>query len=229
MEILFQDEHLIAINKESGLLVHPDPRDRDAPSAMKLLRDQINAWVYPIHRIDRATSGVVLFAKNADRARELAGLFEARQMQKEYLAWVRGWIAPETIVSKPLAKTEDHEARPAETTFVCLGHYEIAVPVGPYASARYSLAQCLPKTGRRHQIRRHLSHLRHPILGDSNHGDNQQNRVLREIISGARLMLHAHRLEFTHPFTNALIQLEAPIPALFSEFQNKLTHISPAL
>jgi tRNA pseudouridine65 synthase len=226
VKVIFEDEHLIAINKDSGLLVHPDPRDRDAPSAMKLLRNQIAAWVYPVHRIDRATSGVLLFAKNADRARELSELFETRLIHKEYLAWVRGWMEDQTLASKPLAKTLMHEAREAETNFICLGRFEVDTPNGKFPTARYALLQCLPKTGRFHQIRRHLSHLRHPILGDTNHGDNQQNRAMREMLPESRLMLHAHRLVFEHPVSHQQISLEADVPELFLTFQSLLRKVT---
>ena len=220
LEIIYQDQWLVAVNKPAGMLVHRSWLDRhETRFVMQTLRDQLDQHVFTVHRLDRPTSGVLLFALSAEVARLLSQQFEQHQMQKTYHAIVRGWLNEEGILDYPLMEELDkiadkhsqvpREAQPAVTGYQPLGHAELPVPVGRYNSCRYTLMELSPRTGRKHQLRRHMSHLRHPIIGDSRHGDLRQNRGAAEHFGCRRLMLHASRLELTHPVTGELLQLQA--------------------
>lgn len=208
LAILYRDERCVIIDKPAGLLVHPSRIAKRAPdTAMERLRDQLGRLVYVIHRLDRATSGALLFALDAAAASLLADAFRAGAARKTYLALVRGWAPERGCIDRPLLKKRDkktdrkarRDAAPQEaiTEFECLARAELPIPVGRYATGRYSLLRLSPKTGRRHQIRRHLKHLSHPIIGDSEHGDRDHNRLFRERFGVERLMLHARALSLS--------------------------------
>lgn len=223
LEILYQDEHLVAINKPAGLLVHRSWLDKgETQFAMQMTRDQIGQHVYTVHRLDRPTSGVLLFALDAETARLLTDAFAGHRMQKEYLAVVRGWAPLQKFLDYPLKEEldriadkfadQDKPAQPAKTHIRCLGRVELPFAVSPrHPSSRYSLVKLLPLTGRKHQLRRHLAHLRHPIVGDTSHGDGRHNRFFREQFSCDRLMLHHHQLSFRHPHSNELLTIRASL------------------
>jgi tRNA pseudouridine65 synthase len=154
-------------------------------------------YLYPIHRLDRATSGVLLFSFDAETARKTAGLFRDRQVKKTYFSLVRGWTPPEGVIDSPLTEKE------SLTRYFTVGHTEIQQPVGRYATARYSLVRAEPETGRMHQIRRHFAHLSHPIIGDTIYGDGKHNRFFRDQFEIRNLFLKAYSLELTHPVTQA--------------------------
>ncbi|QTH71393.1 tRNA pseudouridine(65) synthase TruC [Pseudoalteromonas xiamenensis] len=220
LEILYQDAHFVAINKPSGLLVHRSFLDkRETRFAMQMLRDQIGQHVFPVHRLDRPTSGVLLFALSSEDARVINQLFIEGTIQKRYLALTRGFAPEEITLDKPLKEEldkiadkfaqQDKEAQPAVTDFRCLYQASLPIPLGKFPTVRYSLVECFPKTGRKHQIRRHLKHLAHPIIGDVNHGDNTQNHFFYDEFGVQRLMLFATRLSFVHPYTNEPIVIRA--------------------
>jgi tRNA pseudouridine65 synthase len=222
LNILYQDEYLVAIDKPAGLFVHRSLLDkREKYFALQLLRDQIGQYVYPIHRLDRPTSGVLLFALNEAVARSLNDLFISKEIQKTYLALVRGHLSTSGVVDYPLKekldKIADKDANPDKEAQTAVTHYQsmatasLAVPLGKYDSVRYSLVKLMPETGRRHQIRRHLAHLRYPIIGDINYGDNKQNPFFGEYLGFRRLMLHARSLVFTHPVSSEKIEINAPL------------------
>lgn len=220
LPILFRDEYLIAINKPAGMLVHRSWLDKhETQFAMQTLRDQIGQHVFPIHRLDRPTSGVLLFALDSDTAREMSQQFELHQVQKSYLAVVRGYLNGSGRIDYPLKVIHDKiadkfaqakEAQTAITDYESLAQAEMPYPAGRYATARYSLVKLIPQTGRKHQLRRHLKHLFHPILGDSNYGDLHQNRALAEQTGVSRLLLHAQYLHFHHPKTLQKVTVFAP-------------------
>jgi tRNA pseudouridine65 synthase len=214
LEILFRDESLIAINKPSGLLVHRSGLATDRVTCMTLLRDLIGAWVYPVHRLDRGASGVLLFALDSEAAAAAAEAFARRTVRKEYLAIVRGWAPAHVEVDYPLDDDEEQGSARVEarTTLRSLACAEVPHAVGRYATARYSLVQAEPHTGRRHQIRRHLAHLRHPIIGDAVHGDGRHNRFFRETYGMHRLLLHGCRLRLAHPRHGRELEITAPLP-----------------
>jgi len=179
---------------------------------MSRLRDQLGCWVYPAHRLDRGTSGVLLFALDPEAAAKLAHAFERRCVRKSYLAVVRGFAPEAGTVDHPLREGKTGPA-PAVTAFARLATAEISRAVGRYPTSRYSLVRAEPLTGRRHQIRRHLKHVSHPIVGDSIHGDGRHNSSVRQLTGVSRLLLHSRKLELVHPETLAPLSLEAPLPA----------------
>lgn len=223
LSILYQDDFLIAVDKPSGLLVHRSWIAREAQEfALQRVRDQINQRVYPVHRLDRPTSGILLFAKDPETARLMMPLFSGRQVEKTYHAVVRGYLNDGTLdypLQEELDKIADAQANPdkaaqeAITHYRCLERIELPVAVGKrYPSSRYSLMELTPLTGRKHQLRRHMSHLRHPIIGDTRHGDGRHNRFFREQFGLQRLLLAATGLRFSHPHTKSAVHIELPIP-----------------
>ena len=225
LTILYQDDHVVAINKPSGLLVHRSWLDTNATEfAVQKLRDQIGQHVYPVHRLDRPTSGVLLFVLDKDSARHLMQQFIDQTTEKSYLAVVRGHL-DEGVLDYPLKfqydkiadKKADKTKPPQEavTEYRCLAKTEVPIAVGPYTSSRYSLMELVPKTGRKHQLRRHMKHLRHPIVGDTSHGDGKHNTMFRENFGIHRLLLHAAYLSFIHPKTEQKIEVRAPLTGDF--------------
>ena len=220
LEILYQDEWLVAVNKPSGWLVHRSWLDRDEKVVvMQTVRDQIGQHVFTAHRLDRPTSGVLLMGLSSEAGRLLAQQFEQHQIQKRYHAIVRGWLMEEAVLDYPLVEEldkiadkfarEDKGPQPAVTHYRGLATVEMPVATGRYPTTRYGLVELEPKTGRKHQLRRHLAHLRHPIIGDSKHGDLRQNRSGAEHFGLQRLMLHASQLSLTHPFTGEPLTIHA--------------------
>jgi tRNA pseudouridine65 synthase len=226
LDILYQDDYLVAINKPSGLLVHRSWLDTHATEfAVQKLRDQIGQHVYPVHRLDRPTSGVLLFVLDKDSARHLMQQFMDQTTEKKYVAVVRGHME-QGVLDYPLSyqydKIADKKAdmsKPAQeaiTEYRCLSKTEVPIAVGPYSASRYSLMELVPKTGRKHQLRRHMKHLRHPIVGDTSHGDGKHNTMFRDNFDMHRLLLHAAYLCVTHPKTGQKIEIQAPLTDEFS-------------
>ncbi len=221
LEILYQDDDLVAVNKPAGMLVHRSWLDKhETVFVMQTLRDQIGQHVFPIHRLDRPTSGVLLFALNSEMARLICEQFEQDKVQKSYLAIVRGYLNGEGEINYPLKVqldkiadkfSKEKEPQEARTYYRSLKQVEMPYPAGKHSTARYSLVELFPKTGRKHQLRRHLKHLFHPIIGDSRYGDLHQNRAFSEQSGCSRLLLHAHSLHFTHPKTLQEITIIAPL------------------
>ncbi|ATE60627.1 pseudouridine synthase [Thauera sinica] len=246
LDILYRDDHLIAIHKPSGLLVHRSLiAAHDERFAVQLLRDQIGRRVFPAHRLDRGTSGVLLFALERDTAARLAALFETRQVGKRYVAVVRGHPPETGEIDHPLARRfdpiersrglgagnrpgsgatpEDDEppdeapaAQPALTTFRRLATAELPHRVDRYPTSRYALVELEPETGRRHQIRRHLKHIAHPIIGDATYGKGIHNRLFGRLFGNDRLLLACTRLALPHPRTGAPLCIESPLAPDFA-------------
>ncbi|WP_419205294.1 tRNA pseudouridine(65) synthase TruC [Photobacterium leiognathi] len=222
LEILYRDEYLIAVNKPAGMLVHRSWLDsHETVFVMQTLRDQIGQHVFPLHRLDRPTSGVLLFGLSSEIAAEMMPMFAGRDMHKTYHAVVRGWIKEAAVLDYPLKveldkiadknASEEKEAQPAVTAYEPLAIVETDIAVGRYSTSRYCLVEMKPETGRKHQLRRHMHHLSHHIIGDVNHGDGRHNRMFREHYDCHRLMLHASRLQFAHPITGEPIDIRADI------------------
>ena len=202
LEIVFQDEYFIAINKPAGLLVHRSPIANDATEfAVQLLRDQIGRPVYPAHRLDRKTSGVLLFALSPEMNRLAQMLFSERKTKKIYHAVVRGYSPPDLIIDYTLTNDRGIQQE-AVTHWKTLEQFEIDVPLGTHQTSRYSLVEMIPETGRFHQLRKHAAHIFHPIIGDRPHGCNKQNRLWKNTWGMERMLLHASVLTFTHPVEN---------------------------
>ncbi len=222
LDILFQDDYLIAINKPHGLLVHQSPIARDAEEfALQLLRDQIHQPVYPVHRLDRKTGGILLFALDKETEHLMHQLFAAKKMHKKYLAIVRGFTPDSGEIDYPLKK-ENGTLQDAFTSYVTLQRAELDIPFGQHTTSRYSLIEATPTTGRMHQLRRHFAHIYHPIIGDRPHGCNKQNRHFKHTWQMDTMMLHASYLAFNHPITNRTIEITAPLQR---EFERVMTEI----
>lgn len=224
LDILYVDDDLVVVNKPSGLLVHRTDLAKDEQDAVvQRLNAQLGRWVYPIHRLDRATSGVLVMALNEGVARSLGEQFSSRTTQKEYLAIVRGHTIASGTIDYPLAKLNEEKGRSrfkiegtekeAISHFQTLAQYILPIPVSRYPSTRLSLVKVQPEQGRTHQIRRHFKHIFHPLLGDTRYGCRHHNQVMREYwAENLRLMLHAHELTFTHPCTEQTMSVSAPLP-----------------
>ncbi len=232
LEVVYQDEYLVAINKPSGLLVHRSPIDKhETRFAIQLTRDQIGQRVYPVHRLDKPTSGVLVFALDTDTARYLTEQFTQGQIHKQYIAVVRGYCPTTGVIDYPLQEQLDRIAdaladpnkppQEAITHYHLLAQTELPIAVGRYDSARYSLMALMPKTGRKHQLRRHMKHIFHPIVGDTTHGDSKHNQLFRQHFHCQRLMLHAATLTLPHP-KGSTLQIQAGLP---NDFSPVLDHI----
>nr|MBC7612135.1 pseudouridylate synthase [Pseudopedobacter sp.] len=226
LEILYQDDYIVAINKPHGLLVHQSSIARDAEEfALQLLRDQIGKNVWPAHRLDRKTGGVLLFALDQETNKMLQGLFRENQMQKKYLAIVRGYFPDEIKIDYPLKK-ENGAIQEACTKVKLLKHFEVPFEIGKYPTSRYSLVEAHPQTGRMHQIRKHLAHVMHPIIGDRPHGCNKQNRYFKDEFVMDTMMLHAFELSFNHPYSKDKIYLKATLLPAFEGMLSMMNHLN---
>jgi len=215
LTILFRDEHLIAINKPHGLLVHRSSIAADVEEfALQLLRDQVGNAVYPVHRVDRKTGGVLLFAFDKSTEIAMQKQFSVNQVSKRYLAIVRGHTPDTEDIDYPLRK-ENGTLQDAFTTYKTLNRAELDVPLGKHTTSRYSLVEAAPATGRMHQLRKHFAHIFHPIIGDRTHGCNKQNKLFKEKWEMETMMLHASSLTFCHPVTGDTVVIEAPLQPEF--------------
>jgi tRNA pseudouridine65 synthase len=219
LEILYRDTHLIVINKPHGLLVHRSKIAADTEEfALQILRDQIGQRVYTVHRLDRKTSGILVFALSPEVNATLQNQFVTHTISKTYYAIVRGYAPSEGIIDYDLTN-DSGKTQNAITHYKTLQTTEIPIAFGKFKTSRYSLVQIQPQTGRFHQIRKHFAHLRHPIIGDRPHGCNKQNKLFKDHWSMITMMLHAREIEFLHPTTNQPITLTAEY---HSEFQRTL-------
>lgn len=213
MNVLFLDDHLVAVSKPAGLFIHRTPLNRSERTVLlQSVRDHLGRHVFPVHRLDRPTSGVVVFGLSSSSARAMAEQFVARTVRKRYLAVVRGFVAEEGVLDEALPPEPGLPLQEAITAFRRLATGELPVPVGPFPTARYSLVEARPRTGRPHQIRRHLAHAGHPVVGDVAHGDNRHNHLVRDHLGVTGLLLHAFELSLLHPVTLEPLTVRAPLP-----------------
>lgn len=212
MNIVYQTERYVAVIKPAGVLIHRTGRTTER-AALQIVRDLLGVRVHPIHRLDRGTHGLLLFALDPDAARQLSALFSAGAVDKQYLAIVRGYPPPSGTIDWPLIDEDSSSdvPRDARTEFATLSTIELPIAVGSFPTARYASVALRPLTGRTHQLRRHLAHLRHPIVGDVRHGDGKHNRLFREHFGCHRMLLFARRLAFLDPFDGEHRDLEAPL------------------
>ncbi len=219
LEIIYRDDHLVAINKPHGLLVHRSFIASDASEfAVQLLRDQIGQTVYPVHRLDRKTGGVLLFALSAEVNSAMQQQFQERKVEKTYFAIVRGFPQESGEIDYPLKK-ENGEMQDAVTAFETLAKAEIPLPSGKHVTSRYALVKLTPHTGRFHQLRKHMAHIFHPIIGDRPHGCNKQNKLWKEKFGMTTMLLHAGEVQFEHPVSGEKMSIKA---GLHREFQRVL-------
>ena len=220
LRLLHLDDRMVVVDKPSGLLVHRSPIDRhETRFALQIVRDQLGRRVYPVHRLDKGTSGALVFGLDPESAKTLSQAFATRDVAKTYVALVRGWPATEGSIDRALAAVEDERIGPqslapreATTTFRRLATYELPVRVDRYPTSRYALVELSPQTGRRHQLRRHLAGASHPIVGDSTYGKGRHNRVFAERFGVRRLLLACTGLEFTAtPWREGPLRIEEPL------------------
>jgi len=220
LDILYLDDYLAIVHKPAGWLVHRTPLDKgETRFVLQTLRDQIGQHLWPVHRLDKGTSGVLVFALSAVVARTLGQAFEKGEgLHKTYRAIVRGWPLDRGLIDHPLKRMPDDmrserlEVQPARTGFQTLRRGELPIAQGEFASLRWAEVQLQPLTGRRHQLRRHMKHIAHPILGDATHGKGPLNRAVAIWLGLQRLWLHAERLQLTHPASGLPLVIGAPLP-----------------
>ncbi|WP_035333216.1 pseudouridine synthase [Dyadobacter crusticola] len=216
LPIIFRDEFLIAVNKPHGLLVHRSAIAADTDQfAVQILRDQIGQHVYPAHRLDRKTAGILLFALNEEVNSLMQQQFQNGLVDKTYHAIVRGFTPEQLDIDYPLKK-ENGTMQEAFTAMRALLHSEVGFSVGKHPTSRYSLVELKPTTGRMHQLRKHMAHIFHPIIGDRPYGCNKQNRYFKEQFGVMEMMLHASELSFTHPMLGSRHELRAPYQNAFA-------------
>jgi len=211
LRILYQDDACVVVDKPSGMIVHRGWANDDR-DLLRVTRDALGRYVYPLHRLDRGASGAVLFALNEDAARILNRSFADRSMDKRYLALTRGHPPPQGLIDHPIPRAPGEERVPAQTEYARIGTFE-----------RYALVVALPKTGRLHQIRRHLKHVSCPLIGDVRYGKGEHNRLFREKYALDRLALHAAALRFVHPSSGQRITVRAPLLGSFADCLARLS------
>ncbi len=222
LTILYRDEDYVAVDKPSGLQVHRSwISEENEQFLLQRLRDQIGQRVYTVHRLDRPTSGVIIFGLSSEAAREMCGVFERREVEKRYLAVVRGYTNESGHIDYPLREDPDKPLQEAITDYRTLATVELPIPIGRYNTARYSLVEITPLTGRSRQIRKHFHHIFHPLIGDTSHGEGRHNRLFRERYDVHRLLLHAWKLQLTHPINGEALIITAPMPEEFERLMEK--------
>ncbi len=222
LPILYQDEYFVIINKPHNLLVHRSPiAAEESIFALQLLRNQLGCWVSPCHRIDRKTSGILIFALSQDADKAMKKQFESQQVHKKYWALVRGFLPENGMTDRPLAK-ENGTLQEAVTHFKCIAQVELEIAVSRYPTSRYSLAEVIPETGRMHQIRRHFAQLRHYLIGDKTYGECKHNKMFEQRFGLNTMLLHAKEIAFIHPFTHKAMLIQAPLQ---EEFRSILSDI----
>ena len=233
LEIIYQDEALVAVNKPSGLLVHRSMIDKhETRFALQMVRNQVGQHVYPVHRLDKPTSGVLLFALSPEIAKVMGEKFEHGEIHKTYVAVVRGYTEASGVINYPLKEEldkksdkkskQDKEPQEAITSYERMATTEQVLPVGRYDTARYSLVRITPKTGRKHQIRRHFKHVFHPLVGDTTHGDGKHNQLFRDVFDCHRLLLTATTLSFDHPVSGEKVVINAGLDNAFQSIIERL-------
>lgn len=223
LQIIRQDEHLVAINKPNGLLVHRTSIATNTDTfAVQELRNQLNQHVYPVHRLDRKTSGVLLFALKPELVAPIQAQFAESKIEKVYWAILRGWTDDEGLIDYALTN-DAGKTQEAITAYKTLERTEVLVPFGKHDTSRYSLVEAYPKTGRMHQLRKHFAHILHPIIGDRPHGCNKQNKLFLEKWQMNTMLLHAKTLAFEHPVSHEKIKLTATLNSEFLRMLNTLS------
>lgn len=217
LHLLHLDDHLLVVDKPAGLLAHASKMAADVDvDLLDQLRQQVQDEVFLVHRLDRATSGLVLAARSREAAGELGKQFMARSVEKSYLAVCRGWPPEQGEIDYPLGDVRPNSPKkPALTRYRRLATVEVPIALGKYAQQRYALMAVDPETGRYRQIRKHFHHISHHLIGDTSHGRTEHNRLFQSEWQVGRLLLHARRLTFTHPATGARMGFVAPLDREF--------------
>ncbi|PCJ01135.1 MAG: pseudouridine synthase [Flavobacteriales bacterium] len=224
IEIVFEDEFLVAVNKPNNFIIHESHYARNIreTTLIQFLENQLAYKVYPVHRLDRKTSGIILFSKNKQHISQFQDLFTNNTIKKTYYAIVRGFSKETGIIDSPVKNDDTGVYKDALTNYQTVNQVELDIPVHPYDNSRYSLIKLMPQTGRMHQLRKHMNKINHPIVGDYKYGDRFHNRMFETEFKCDYMFLHAYNIQFTHPFTKEKLVLIAKFPSdwnkLFKEF-----------
>jgi tRNA pseudouridine65 synthase len=220
--VVYEDDVCFVVNKPNNVVVHHSKYagQLDELSLVELLRLEGYETPVPIHRLDRKTSGLILFVKDASNARQFQQLFDEQLIHKEYRALLRGHLPAAGIIDTPV-KNERGNHKEALTEYRCIEHFIRDYSIPPYEQQRYSLVEFIPKTGRMHQLRIHANKIAHPIINDPKYGNRHHNHYFQEELGIHFLFLHAQKLAFKHPFTGEFLAVEAPLPDFWQEFLNK--------
>ncbi len=222
--ILESDEHFAWVWKPNHLLVHRSDIARYDPMNLKdwILESTDWSFAQPVNRLDRPTSGLVLVARDSDSLKFVSAQFANHTVNKTYLAIVRGWMEDEGTIEKPIPTSHNSTPKEAFTSYKTLARAEIPFQITRYETSRFSLVECTPQTGRFHQIRIHLKHLKHPIIGDTGHGDKPHNRWFAQNLSQPFLLLHSGILTLKHPVSGQSKTVRAPLPAHWKATMDQL-------
>ncbi|MBL4594030.1 MAG: pseudouridine synthase [Flavobacteriales bacterium] len=224
IEIIYEDEYMVVINKPNNFLIHQShyARNIKETTLIQFLQQQLGYPIYPVHRLDRKTSGIMILIKNKDIVAQFQALFTDNSIQKTYYAIVRGFSNKSGVIDSPVKNDDTGVYKDAITHYKSIEQIELAIPVHPYEHSRYSLIKLAPKTGRMHQLRKHLNKISHPIVGDYKYGDRFHNRMFETEFRCEYLFLHAFSLDFIHPISKEKCHFEAKFPfdwhRIFDEF-----------
>ena len=223
--IVFEDDYLLCVSKPNNVLVHHAFHSRNVAeedSLLQLIKNELGIKVYPIHRLDRKTSGIILLAKETHFVSKFQELFTNNEINKTYFGIVRGFSPETKTIDSPVKGRDANVHKEALTHLKTLEKVTLNIPVKPYDSSRYSLVELSPKTGRMHQLRVHSNKISHPLIGDPKYGDKNHNLMFEENFGCTNMFLHAGKLDFKHPFTTEELTLKATFPkdwvTLFDEF-----------
>lgn len=219
IKVLFEDDWCLVVYKPNNLIVHHSyyARNIEETSLTDLIREKGWQEACPVHRLDRKTSGLILFAKKAEWVADFQALFGNGTIEKKYLALLRGHVAAEGEIDSPV-KNDRGNYKEAKTLFRCLECFERDYVIPPYEKQRYSLVEMIPVTGRMHQLRIHANKIAHPIINDPKYGNRHHNHYFQNELGIDELFLHAHSLKFNHPYTNEWIELQEPLPVFWKVF-----------
>lgn len=215
LEIIFEDDYCILVNKPNNVLVHHAHHSRnvrDEASLLDLIKHDTHQTFYPVHRLDRKTSGVILLSKKKQYVSEFQELFTNQEIKKIYYGLVRGFAPQSVDIDSPVKGRDAKVYKEAQTALRSLDNITLNIPVKPYDTSRYSLVELKPRTGRMHQLRIHMQKISHPLIGDPKYGDNNHNIMFESNFGITNLFLHAGRLSFIHPFTSEKINAKAQFP-----------------
>lgn len=232
ISIIYQDEYCLVVSKPNNVLVHHAHHSRnkiDEDSLLQLLEQQLGQRFYPIHRLDRKTSGILLLATKTEYVSKFQELFTSQEIQKTYYGVVRGFAPASKIIDSPVKGRDAEVYKEAETHLNTLANVTLNIPVKPYDSSRYSLVALQPKTGRLHQLRIHMNKISHPLINDAKYGDKNHDLMYEREFGWMHLFLHAGSLTFVHPFTQESLFLKAAFPSDWLELFEKFGWKNPLL
>lgn len=225
IEILYEDEYFVCVSKPNNVLIHHANYSKNVSnelSLIELLYNQLDQKLYPLHRLDRKTSGILILVKDTKHVSKFQKLFYDNKIKKVYYGLVRGYTPNNLQIDTPVKGRDSNVYKEAETILETIESFELNIPVKPYKTSRYSLVRLTPKTGRLHQLRIHMNKISHPLIGDPKYGDNNHNIMFSDKLTISNLFLHAYSITFQHPFTSKEITLKAPFPKhwvkIFDEF-----------